>query len=73
MRNNKPCYKFFYLDYLIFRDLFCRFQLKSLFIESGNVAIGKIDEKKLQRFLDLFALQYTVFEKEINKLLREEK
>lgn len=50
----------------------CRNCIEPL-IKSENTAIGKIDDEKLQRFLELFELQYTIFEKEINMLLREEK
>lgn len=42
-------------------------------IRAENSAIGKMDEGQLCQFLKLFELQYTMFEKEINQLLQEEK
>lgn len=42
-------------------------------LNAENAAIRKMDDEKLHRFLKLFELQYTIFEKEINHLLREEK
>lgn len=42
-------------------------------INSENTAIGKMDDEQLRRFLELFELQYNIFEKEITSLLQEEK
>lgn len=50
----------------------CRNCIEPL-IKSENTAIGKIDDEKLQEFLELFELQYIMFEKEINQLFQEEK
>lgn len=49
----------------------CRSSIDML-IEAENTAIGRLDDEKLQRFLELFELQYTIFEEEINHLLQEE-
>lgn len=50
----------------------CRKCIEPL-IKSENAAIARIDDAKLHKFLELFELQYTIFEEEINRLLREEK
>lgn len=50
----------------------CRNSIEPL-IDAENSALGKMDDEQLQRFLELFELQYTIFEKEINCLIREEK
>lgn len=50
----------------------CRNSIEPL-IDAENSALGKMDDEQLQRFLELFELQYTIFEKEINRLIREEK
>lgn len=49
----------------------CRSSIDML-IEAENTAIGRLDDEKLQRFLELFEFQYTIFEEEINHLLQEE-
>ncbi len=50
----------------------CKRSIDSL-IKAENNAISKIDDEKLQKFLELFELQYTVIENEINKLIGEKK
>lgn len=42
-------------------------------IKAENAAIGKIEDEKLQKFLELFELQYIILEDEINRLFQEEK
>lgn len=42
-------------------------------IDAEISAIGKIDDEQLRRFFELFELQYTMLEKEINRLVKEEK
>ncbi len=49
----------------------CRSSIDML-IEAENTAIGRLDDERLQRFLELFEFQYTIFEEEINHLLQEE-
>ena len=50
----------------------CKRSIDSL-IKAENNAISKIDDEKLQKFLELFELQYTVIKNEINKLIGEKK
>lgn len=49
----------------------CQNTIKRL-IAAENSAIGKIDDEKLRWFLELFEMQYMVFEKEVGILFEEE-